>query len=74
MVIHDRFLMSDEWENKFPLVHAWSLTRVGSDHSPIVLDSGEQGAPRPKYFFFDSKWLLTPDFEPMVRQLDSGFL
>ena len=55
MVIHDRFLMSDEWENKFPLVQ--SPSRVGSDHSPIV----------PKYFFFDSKWLLTSDFEPMVR-------
>jgi len=67
MVILDRFLMSDEWENKFPLVHAWSSTRVGSDHSPIVLNTGEKGAPRPRYFFFDSKWLLTSDFEPMVR-------
>ena len=51
----DRFLMTCSWENQFPLCSAWSLTRVGSDHCPIILDSGEQGAPRPRYFFFENK-------------------
>jgi hypothetical protein len=43
MVNLDRFLISTDWEERFPLCMAWSLTRVGSDHSPIILDSGEQG-------------------------------
>ena len=67
LVTLDRFLMSDGWESKFPLTNAWSPTRVGSDHSPIILDSREQGAPRPRYFFFDSRWMLSPDFSPMIR-------
>ena len=44
----DRFFMTSDWEDKFPLCLAWGLTRVGSDHAPIILDFGEQGAPRPK--------------------------
>jgi hypothetical protein len=60
MVNLDRFLISTDWEERFPLCMAWSLTRVGSDHSPIILDSGEQGEPRPKYFFFENNvcWCL----------------
>ena len=51
----DRFLVSTNWEERFPLCAAWSLTKVGSDHSPIILDSGEQGATRPRHFFFENK-------------------
>ena len=67
MVTLDRFLMSDSWDNRFPLTFAWSPVRIGSDHSPIILDTGEQGAPRPRYFYFDNRWLLSPDFIPKVR-------
>jgi len=42
--------------------------RVGSDHSPIVLDSGEQGLSRPKYFYFENKWLLDPELMDLVIQ------
>ena len=58
--------MTSDWEDKFPLCLAWGLTRVGSDHAPIILDFGELGAPRPKYFFFEKQWLLKPDFHAMV--------
>ena len=64
----DRFFVSTDWELRFPLCSAWSLTRVGSDHSPIVLDSGEHGAPRSNYFFFENKWLLEPDFTSLVSE------
>jgi len=67
MVTLDRFLMSDGWENRFPLTHAYSPVRIGSDHSPIILDSREQGALRPRYFHFDNRWFLSTDFIPMVR-------
>jgi hypothetical protein len=60
--------MSVIWEDRYPLCNAWSLTRVGSDHSHIILDSGEHGAPRPKYFFFENKWTLRPDFNSLVTE------
>jgi hypothetical protein len=68
MVNLDRFLISTDWEERFPLCMAWSLTRVGSDHSPIILDSGEQGEPRPKYFFFEKQWLLMPGIHDIVKE------
>ena len=68
MVNLDRFLVSTEWEMRFPLCNAWSLTRVGSDHTPIILDSGEHGASRPIYFFFENKWLLDLDFTTLISQ------
>lgn len=62
----DRILISTNWESHFLHCVAWSITRVGSDHSPIILDLGEQGAPRPKYFYFEDQWLSQPDFKDMV--------
>jgi endonuclease/exonuclease/phosphatase family metal-dependent hydrolase len=38
----DRILASVEWEHKFPLVSVRALTRSGSDHTPLLLDSGVQ--------------------------------
>lgn len=38
----DRVLCSTEWEQMFPLCTVGSLTRVGSDHWPLVLEDGAQ--------------------------------
>jgi endonuclease/exonuclease/phosphatase family metal-dependent hydrolase len=38
----DRILASVEWEQKYPLVSVRALTRSGSDHTPLILDSGDQ--------------------------------
>jgi hypothetical protein len=38
----DRVLASVEWEQKYPLVIVRALTRTSSDHTPLLLDSGEQ--------------------------------
>jgi hypothetical protein len=38
----DRILASVEWEQKFPLVLVRALTRSSSDHTPLLLDSGDQ--------------------------------
>jgi exonuclease III len=54
MVKLDRILATDDWEDRFPKCFAWSKARVGSNHCPLILDSGEQGNPRPKYFFSKS--------------------
>jgi hypothetical protein len=38
----DRVLASVEWEQKFPLVAVRALTRSGSDHTPLLIDTGRQ--------------------------------
>ena len=37
----DRVLTSVEWEIKYPLASLIALSRVGSDHNPLLLDTGE---------------------------------
>jgi exonuclease III len=53
MVTLDRVLVSTEWEGRFPLCFAWSNTRVGSDHWPIFLDSGEGSLEKQICFYFE---------------------
>lgn len=49
----DRILMTADFEEHFPTCCAWSKARVGSDHSPLILNSGEHGISRQSYFSFD---------------------
>lgn len=48
----DRILASTNWEMFYPTCFAWAKSRIGSDHCPLLLNTGEQGASRPRYFFF----------------------
>jgi hypothetical protein len=34
---------------------------------PLFLDTGEHGAPRPRYFYFEKQWLLQPDLTEWVK-------
>jgi endonuclease/exonuclease/phosphatase family metal-dependent hydrolase len=36
----DRIMVSTEWETKYPMCQLTSLTRIGSDHNPLLLDIG----------------------------------
>jgi endonuclease/exonuclease/phosphatase family metal-dependent hydrolase len=38
----DRVLTNVDWEQKFPLVTVRALSRSGSDHTPLLIDSGNQ--------------------------------
>jgi hypothetical protein len=65
----DRILMSVEWEQKFPLASVHALTRSGSDHTPLLLDSGEQAHLGNKNFFsFELAWLKIDGFIDMVAR------
>lgn len=68
MVNLDRILVSYEWEITFPLSIVSSLTRVGSDYTPIVLDLGVNHISRHKYFFFEKQWRLIEGFKDKVFQ------
>jgi hypothetical protein len=62
MVKLDMILMSTEWEAKFPRCFAWTKTRVGSDHCPIISDTGEDAPRGQRFFYFEKQWLMEEDF------------
>jgi hypothetical protein len=65
----DRVLASVEWEQKFPLVTVRALTRTGSDHTPLLIDSGEQAHHGSKTkFLFELSWLKQEGFFDMVSK------
>ena len=63
----DQVLVSVEWEVDFPLCSLRALTRVGSDHSPLLLSSGGGAPPRSTRFHFEEFWLGQPGFVEAVR-------
>jgi hypothetical protein len=62
----DRVFMTAEWEALFPLCSLVADTIIGSDHSPLILSSGEELRKRSPRFFFEQGWLLRPDFGDLV--------
>jgi hypothetical protein len=65
----DRVLASVEWEQKYPLLSVRALTRTGSDHTPLLLDSGEQAHLGNKSkFSFEVSWLKMEGFIDMVSK------
>jgi hypothetical protein len=63
----DRFLISSDWEARFPGVSQKRLPRICSDHFPLLLDSvnGPRGK-RP--FKFENMWLKKEGFGALVKQ------
>ena len=70
----DRFFVSPDWEQAFPLVSLCAETPIGSDHTPLVLDTGEATPARSPRFFFETAWLSAPGFKELVigKWLDSA--
>ena len=64
----DRFFTSVDWDNHFPLSSLISLPRVGSDHTPLVLDTGARAPTNPKPFRFEKWWLSQPGFHQVVTE------
>jgi hypothetical protein len=69
----DRVLITIKWEEKFPLTMVRALTREVSDHTPLLLNSGESSlmATQPM-FKFELGWLLRDSFMDMVRDIWTG--
>ena len=63
----DRILVSVDWENKFPISTVHALPRAGSDHTPLLLDFGEQAHRGNKATFsFELSWLSLGGFREIV--------
>ncbi len=65
----DKVLVSAGWEDRYLNSTLSSLLRIGSDHSPLILDTGEDLERPLKYFRFESTWLAIEGFHEMVRQI-----
>lgn len=62
----DRVLMNDSWDIKFPSALLSSLPRVGSDHTPLLVDTDEERERSCSYFKFESAWLAENGLKEMV--------
>ncbi|XP_059623067.1 uncharacterized protein LOC132266231 [Cornus florida] len=62
----DRFLVSGDWEEKFPDVTQAALVRVMSNHVPLVLDCRCMRSRRTP-FQFENMWLRSEDFQGKVQ-------
>jgi hypothetical protein len=68
----DRFLVSPDWEAKYPSLFQKRLPRLCSDHFPILLDCGGiKGGARP--FKFENMWLKADGFVDKVREWWSSY-
>ena len=66
----DRILMSTEWEQKFPLSIVQALSRDISDHTPLLLSTGERSHCRNQPLFrFELSWLTIEGFYDMVASV-----
>jgi hypothetical protein len=63
----DRFLMSNSWEDLFPLVTVHKLVREVSDHNPLILDTLDIKV-KNRDFRFEKRWLKEDSFLDRVRR------
>jgi hypothetical protein len=62
----DRIFCNTSFEVLSPLGNARALPRLGSDHTPIIWDSGEATDPRKSSFKFEKWWSTRADFLEVV--------
>jgi hypothetical protein len=66
----DHVLAAIEWEEKYPLTMVQALSRVISDHVPLLLNSGETNTRGSEPLFkFECGWLLRDGFIDMIREI-----
>lgn len=63
----DRFLIFDEWDERFRNIKQSILERVTSDHSPLSLQCSNW-EPSKSYFKFENWWLQTEGFKERVKE------
>jgi hypothetical protein len=67
--ILDRFLVSVSWMDKYPLSNAMAMPREMSDHTPLILDVGENKERSVGHFRFELSWLTKEDIMEVIRPI-----
>jgi endonuclease/exonuclease/phosphatase family metal-dependent hydrolase len=68
MAAIDKVFVTTCWENMLPIVVVQAFPRIGSDHTPLVFDSGSFTAPTVKLFRFEKWWLQVDGFKNFVKK------
>lgn len=63
----DRVLVCPDWEDKYPMTMVIALEREISDHTPLLLDSGEHRN-APPIFRFENAWMHMEGFKEFVEK------
>jgi len=62
--------MTTEWELKYPLITVHALDRGVSDHTPLLLETGDPAfSGHPKHFKMELSWLSHEDFKEKVKEI-----
>jgi uncharacterized protein YfkK (UPF0435 family) len=72
MALLDRVFVSTYWEKMFPACSVIAKARLGSDHTPLIVDTGSFKAPSNKQFRFEKWWLQIDGFDQMVEKIWSA--
>jgi hypothetical protein len=59
-------LVNRTWEQHYPKARVMTLTRIGSDHNPILVDDGGEDAKIKRGFIFESAWLSNVEFKKQL--------
>jgi exonuclease III len=66
----DRIMVSTDWELKYQKVTVQAITRHLSDHTPLLIDTGEiTSSVKIHLFKFELCWLLREDFYGIVAEI-----
>jgi hypothetical protein len=66
----DHILVTTDWEQKFPLASVQALTREISDHTPLLLDTGEPSRRgNTRNFRFELAWRREMVFFELVKEV-----
>jgi endonuclease/exonuclease/phosphatase family metal-dependent hydrolase len=64
----DKIFVSKSWDQHYLRTRVMTMTRVGSDHNPLILDNGEQVESGKKMFRMESAWLGNTKFKNHLLQ------
>jgi hypothetical protein len=64
----DRFFCNLEVDSIFPLASIRALSRLASDHTPIIWDAGLSSIPAPSGYEFEKWWLMREEFKDVVSK------
>ena len=62
----DRLFCNTELEKKFPLASCNALPRCGSDHVPIIWESGVEQTIKSSSYKMEKWWLIREDFSKLI--------
>nr|XP_025682322.1 uncharacterized protein LOC112783548 [Arachis hypogaea] len=65
----DRFLVGVDWQQLYPNATVLRLSELGSNHSPLLLDSNPRTERSKRRFKFQERWCFNDEIRQIVREV-----